>query len=312
MPTGDSLCLDNPTAHAVWPECDLVIGLGTRLVQQKNLWGLDDGIRVIHIDIDADALVGSRESDIGVHADLADALPRLLAILPRQGPRDDWQARMDMARDKVNAAIDAELRPQLDWLAAIRMAMPDDAIFVDELTQIGYVSRFAFPKHFPRSFLSTGYQGTLGWGIAAAIGAADARRDVAVVSVTGDGGALFTIGELATAVHHDIPINIIVMNDNAYGNVRTIQRENYGGRLIASDLTSPNFVELARSFGFSASRADSPDELEQHLGSAIARGGRNLIEVLVGELPSPWKHVLLGHARGEEDHEWPWPTPPPD
>ena len=312
LPTGDSLCLENPAAHAVWPECDLVIGLGTRLVQQKNLWGLDDGIRVIHIDIDVDALAGNRESDLAVHADLADALPRLLAILPLQDQRDDWRARVAVARDTVSAAIGAELKPQLGWLAAIRKAMPENAIFVDELTQLGYVARFAFPKHCPRSFLSTGYQGTLGWGIAAAIGAADARRDSAVVSVTGDGGALFTIGELATAVHHDIPINIIVMNDNAYGNVRTIQRENYGGRLIASDLTSPNFVDLARSFGFSASRADSPDELEHHLASAIERGGRNLIEVLVGEFPSPWKRVMLGHARGEEDHEWPWPTPPPD
>ena len=312
MPTEDLLSIEAPVAHAVWPECDLVIGLGTRLVQQKTLWGLDARVRVIHVDIDADALAGSREIDLALHADLADVLPRLLSILPRQDQRDAWRARLNAARDQVDAIIGAELKPQLDWLAAIRAAMPRDAVFVDELTQLGYVARFAIPKYGPRTFLSTGYQGTLGWGIAAAIGAANARRDVAIVSVTGDGGALFTIGELATAVHHEIPINIIVMNDNAYGNVRTIQRESYGGRLIASDLTSPDFVELARSFGFSASRAESPQELEKHLAAAIARGGRNLVEVPVGEFPSPWKHVMLGKARGEEDNEWPWPTPPPD
>ena len=312
MPTEDLLSIEAPVAHAVWPECDLVIGLGTRLVQQKTLWGLDTRLRVIHVDIDADALAGNREIDLALHADLADVLPRLLSILPGQDQRDGWRARLNAAREEVDAIIGAELKPQLDWLAAIRAAMPRDAVFVDELTQLGYVARFAFPKHGPRTFLSTGYQGTLGWGIPAAIGAANARRGVAVVSVTGDGGALFTIGELATAVHHDIPINVIVMNDNAYGNVRTIQRERYGGRLIASDLTSPDFVELARSFGFSASRAGSPEELEKHLASAIARGGRNLVEVPVGEFPSPWKHVMLGNARGEEDNEWPWPTPPPD
>ncbi len=311
MPHVEALCLENPVAYAVWPECDLVLGLGTRLVQQRYMWGLDDEIQVIHVDIDEDALSGSRASDLAVHADLGELLPRLLETLPPQPDRTPWRDRMAEARESVMTEVANELAPQLGWLRAIRRAMPSEAVIVDELTQLGYVARFAFPKHGPRTFLSTGYQGTLGWGIATAIGAADARRGVPVVALTGDGGALFTIGELATAAHHDIPINIVVINDNAYGNVRTMQREVYGGRLIASDLTNPDFVDLARSFGFWAFRARTPDELRQTLSSAIVKGGRNLVEVQVDEFPSPWKRIAPGLARGESPVEWPRPTPPP-
>ena len=160
------------------------------------------------------------------------------------------------------------------------------------------MSRFAYPVFQPRTFLSTGYQGTLGWGIATAIGAAHARRDVPVVSIAGDGGALFSITELATAVLHNIPVNIVVMNDNAYGNVRGIQRDDFDGRFIASSLASPDFVALARSFGVTATRALTPEELELELANAFANYGPNLIEVPVGEFPSPWKYIQLGKVRG--------------
>ena len=150
----------------------------------------------------------------------------------------------------------------------------------------------------PRTFLSTGYQGTLGWGIASAIGAAHARRDVPVVSIAGDGGAMFTISELASAAHHNIPINIIVMNDNAFGNVRSIQRDNYDARFVASDLSSPDFVKLAESCGVHGMRATTPDELRYELSKAIANQGPNLIEVPVGEFPSPWKYILMPKLRG--------------
>jgi acetolactate synthase-1/2/3 large subunit len=120
-----------------------------------------------------------------------------------------------------------------------------------------------------------------------------------VVSIAGDGGALFSITELATAVHHNIPVNIVVINDHAYGNVRGIQRDEFDGRYIASDLTSPDFVALAKSFGVTASRADTPDALQQELEKAIAHDGPKLIEVPVGEFPSPWKYIQLGKVRGE-------------
>ena len=87
------------------------------------------------------------------------------------------------------------------------------------------------------------------------LGAVHARQDVLVVSIAGDGGAMLTISELATAVHHNIPLNIIVMREDAFDNVLSFQRDNYGARYIASDLTNPDFVKLGESSGIGAGLA---------------------------------------------------------
>src|SRR5205085_8413703 len=134
-------------------------------------------------------------------------------------------------------------------LRAIRDELPENGIFVDEVTQIGFAARLALPVYRPRTFLSPGYQDNLGWGFATALGAQDARRDVPVLSITGDGGFLYTANELATAVHHRIPLVTVVFVDGAFGNVRRIQEERFGNRLIACDLTNPDFVRYAESSG---------------------------------------------------------------
>ena len=289
-----------PQGYRLWPECDLVIGLGTRLTVQKLEWGVDDALKILHIDIDPSVPDRGPPPSLKLTGDLADAVPRIGAALGNAGPdRSAWRARIAAVKDVVSAEIAQNLAPQLGWLKAIRAALPSDGLFVEELTQIGYVSRFTFPVSAPRQFLSTGYQGTLGWGIASAIGAAHARPDVPVVSVSGDGGAMFAIAELATAAHHNIPVNIIVMNDNAFGNVRGIQRDNFDSRFIASDLTSPDFVALAKACGVSATRADTPDELQAALAEAVAHDGPNLIEVPVGDFPSPWDYIRMPKLRGK-------------
>lgn len=286
-----------PVGHALWKACDLVIGLGTRL-QTHKAWGIDEGIRIVHIDIDAAELVRTAPATIGIHARLEDGLPKLVAALAtRTAPRKAWDATVAETKAAFAREYAEKLGPQMAYLGAIREALPPDGILVDELTQVGYVSRFAFPVLAPRTFISTGYQGTLGWGIATALGAQHARRDVPVVSIAGDGGALFTINELATAALHDIPLTSIVFNDNAYGNVRRFQIENYAGRTIASDLRSPDFVKLADAFGIRGLRATSPAELKRRLQEAFKVRRPTLIEVPVGDFPSPWKYLMLPKVR---------------
>ena len=146
--------------------------------------------------------------------------------------------------------------------------MPEDGILVDEVTQVGFAARLVFPVYKPRTFLSPGYQDPLGWGFATALGAQHARPDVPVVAISGDGGFLFTAPELATAMRHRIPLVTIVFNDGAFGNVRRIQEERYGNRLIGSDLTNPDFVAFARSFGAEAVRAPTrPKSCASHCGA---------------------------------------------
>ena len=164
---------------------------------------------------------------------------------------------------------------------------------------MGFAARLAFPVYKPRTFLSPGYQDNLGWGFATALGAQDARRDVPVVSISGDGGFMFTANEMATAVRHRIPLTTIVFNDGAFGNVRRIQQERFGNRLIASDLANPDFVKFAESFGAAGERARGPEELRAALRRALARrDGPTLIEVPVGPFPSPWPFIFMPPIRG--------------
>jgi acetolactate synthase-1/2/3 large subunit len=193
----------------------------------------------------------------------------------------------------------AKLAPQLSYLAAIRAELPEDGIFVDEVTQVGFASRLAFPVYRPRTYLSPGYQDNLGFGFATALGAQDARRDVPVMSINGDGGFMFTANELATAVRHRIPLTAIVFNDGAFGNVRRIQQDVYGDRQIANDLANPDFVRFGESFGAAAERAKTPKALRAALKRAVRRRDTpTLIEVPVGPMPNPWKYIFLPRVRG--------------
>jgi acetolactate synthase-1/2/3 large subunit len=212
----------------------------------------------------------------------------------RAARRDEMQER----QAKWHARFQ-KLAPQLGFLEAIRAELPDDGIFVDEVTQVGFAARLAFPVYRPRTFLSPGFQDNLGWGYATALGAQHARPDVPVVSISGDGGFLYTSNEMATAMRHRIPLVTIVFADGAFGNVRRIQQERYGNRLIASDLTNPDFVKYAESFGVAAERVRSPDELRRTLKRAIARREPSLIEVPLGPMPSPWEFIHMTRVRGQ-------------
>jgi acetolactate synthase-1/2/3 large subunit len=189
----------------------------------------------------------------------------------------------------------------MSFLRAIRAALPQDGIYVEEVTQMGFASRLAFPVPAPRTFLSPGYQDTLGWGYGTALGAQAAAPGHKVVLATGDGGFMYQAAELATAMHHRLPVVVVVFDDGAFGNVRRIQQQQYGNRLIACDLTNPDFVRFAESFGMAAFRADTPEQLAQALRDAFALNAPALVHVKVGAMPSPWDMILLPRVRGFAD-----------
>jgi acetolactate synthase-1/2/3 large subunit len=179
------------------------------------------------------------------------------------------------------------------YLNILREVLPANAIVTDELSQVGFASWYGFPVYEPRTFLSSGYQGTLGSGFPTALGAKVAHPDRPVVAITGDGGFMFGVQELATAVQFDIGVVVLVFNNNSYGNVRRDQRERFEGRIVASDLVNPDFVKLAESFGVGAARVTSPDQFRRALEKALAHGGPALIDI---EVPkdseaSPWAFI---------------------
>ncbi|MCK9913284.1 thiamine pyrophosphate-binding protein [Microbacteriaceae bacterium K1510] len=292
------LSLTLPAAMKYWRTCDLVIGIGSRLQMPVQGWGTDVGMKFVRIDVDSAQLEIVQKADIGIAGRAERVVRQLNDELDRIG--FGRRGRIgEIAALKAAAAEEVSyLEPQLSYLRAIREALGEDGILVDELTQVGYVSRFAYPVYRPRTYISSGYQGTLGWGYATALGVQHARPDAPVVSISGDGGFMFTAQEIATAVKHDIPLVAVVFNDDAYGNVRRMQKELYGNRVIATDLANPDFVQFARSFGIVSAKAESPDVLRRHLVERLAAREPALIEVPVGEMPDPSRYIMPSKVRG--------------
>jgi acetolactate synthase-1/2/3 large subunit len=209
----------------------------------------------------------------------------------------DRIARSRDLKERIGASLSV-LAPQLGFLRAIRDVLPDDGVLIDELTQVGYTARNAYETRKPRTFISSGYQGTLGWGVATALGAKHALGDVPVVALSGDGGFMFNVQELSTAVRHRIPVVVILFNDGAYGNVRNMQRHDHGNRVIGTDLANPDFIKLADSFGIAGYRAKDPAALRKALETALGKHEPALIEVPVGDLPDPWQFIDMPKVRG--------------
>ncbi len=296
----DPLSVTLPLGRDLWGEADVVLGVGTRLLTQLRQWGVDRELAIIRIDADPSEHARLHKPAVALTGDAKPILQHLLAELPgHNAKRTSRKAELTERQAAWRKRLQ-KLAPQIGYLDAIRAELPEDGIFVDEVTQLGFAARLAFPVYKPRTFISPGYQDNLGWGFATALGAQDARRDVPVVSISGDGGFMFTANEMATAMRHRIPLVAVVFNDGAFGNVRRIQQESYGNRLIGSDLANPDFVAFARSFGAEAARVTSPQDLRSALRRAFAhRDGPTLIEVPVGAMPSPWEFIHMGKIRGK-------------
>jgi acetolactate synthase-1/2/3 large subunit len=288
-----------PLGREFWGEADVVLGVGTRLFFQHTQWGVDDDLAIIAVNADPKEPARHRAPAVALVGDAAPILRRLIDALPAHNARRKSRTDEMLQRHAKWGKRLARLGPQLAILEAIRAELPENGIYVDEVTQIGFAARLALPVYRPRTFLSPGYQDNLGWGFATALGVQDARRDVPVISVNGDGGFMYTANELATAVRHRIPLVAVVFADGKFGNVRRIQEEDYGNRLIASDLANPDFVKFAGSFGVAAERVQGPDELRGALRRGFARrDGPTLIEMPVGPMPSPWEFILMPRVRG--------------
>jgi acetolactate synthase-1/2/3 large subunit len=288
MDRRNPLAVNTLAGWRLWEHTDVVLAVGTRLTLPLMQWGTDERLKVIRIDADPEEIDRIARPAVGIVGDAAPVLRAVLESLPAHNRRRETRREELLGLHAEVGQQLAFLQPQIAYLEAIRAELPDNGIFVDELTQLGYVARMTFPTYRPRTFLSPGYQGTLGWGVATALGVKVARPDVPVVAVSGDGGFLFTAQELATAVQFRIPVVIVLVNDGAYGNVRRIQADQFGNRLIACDLRNPDFQRFVESFGAMALRATSPECLRGALRTALKADIPAVIEIPAGPMPDPW------------------------
>lgn len=293
MPDDDDLALLPPAAWAFWPECDLLIGIGSRLELQHFRWRwFPEGIKTLRIDIDPTEFVRLKP-DLGVVADATQGTRALIdALQSKVGNRADRSGEYRALKEAAAQAL-TSVQPQEGYLKVIREVLPRDGFFVEEVSQVGFTARMVFPVYAPRQYVTCAYQDNLGFGFNTALGVKVANPDKAVISVSGDGGFMFGVQELATAVQHGINVVAVVFNNSAYGNVRRDQKTVYENRLLGADLENPDFVALAQSFGVTAVKATNPVELKEALQVALVANAPFVIEVSIerGSDASPWPFI---------------------
>jgi acetolactate synthase I/II/III large subunit len=273
--------------RAVFRHCDVALVVGSRFIDGMApiaAWPAK-GIRYIFLNISNADMTAPREVAIPVQGDALLGMQKL-AVLLRGCNQPHRSHLIQRVRSWAQMQIDA-IEPQAGWVRALASGTAPDDLVVHEMTQIGYVARLSFPVHRPAGYLTPGYQGTLGFGFPTALGASFARPNGRVVSLNGDGGFGWNLQELSTAVKYALNITIIVFVDGYFGNVRTIQT-NLFGQNIGVDLHNPDYQLLARAMGVSYTRADSPDMLVSALRAGRLATGPLLVEVHLGQMPSPW------------------------
>lgn len=289
----NELGLSIAEAYELWPQTDLIIGIGTRLEIPRMRWPVKNpDLKIIRIDIDP-AEMRRHVPSVAIVADAQDATQELVDAV--ENTDKIARNRLDDIRKarEVIAPQVMEIKPQAQYLAAIRDILPDNGIVTDELSQVGFTSWYAYPVYEPRTYLTSGYQGNLGSGFPTALGAKIAYPDRPVVAITGDGGFMFGVQELATAVQFNIAVVVLVFNNNTFGNVRRDQMNGFEGRVVSADLVNPDFIELSKSFGVEAERVSDIETFKKTLEKAISKNVPYLIEI---ETPTdsetnPWRFI---------------------
>ena len=180
--------------------------------------------------------------------------------------------------------------PQVSVIDRISNTLPEDAIVVQGMTNIGYWSSAAMPMHTPRNYVTSSYFGTLGYAYPTALGCQTAYPDRKVIALCGDGGFMYSPQELSTAMRYGLNTVAVVFNNGAYGASRWDQQHQFNGRYIGTDLFNPDFVAMAKSFGAEGIKTDA-DNIEAGLKAAIALEKPTLLEVEIQNMMPPFQIV---------------------
>jgi len=270
-----------PYTNLALDECDLLIAVGARFDDRATgkVAAFCPQAKIIHIDIDAAELDKIKTAHVGIVADVAEALTRLLPLVP-ENPRAEWNARIDALKAAHPQPLPGvnDPRSHFGLIRAVAACLDDDAIVATDVGQHQMWAAQAYPLRRPRQWLTSGGLGTMGFGVPAAIGAALAAPERTVVCFTGDGSILMNIQELVTAAEQRANVKIVLMNNAVLGLVHQQQTLFYGQRLFASEFQSmPDFVAAARALGIAAVDLDQAANPCAALADAFARPGPCLI-----------------------------------
>ncbi|MGX1545997.1 thiamine pyrophosphate-binding protein [Streptomyces adustus] len=230
--------------------------------------------RVIQIEADLGKLESNHPA-LGIHADARPALQALLETVPER-PDATARERVSTLLAKVAARLDAQdLGLERQVLGSVRQALPDGSASFWDMTILAYWAWSAFDAKAPNTMHSAQGAGGLGYGFPAALGAAAADPGRPVLAVSGDGGALYSIAELATARQYGLDVTWLIIDDGGYGILREYMTDTFG-QATATELSRPDYVALAESFGVPGIRT-TPEALAADLAKALASPGPSVV-----------------------------------
>src|SRR5262245_50606562 len=278
------------STKAALEQADVILAVGCRFAHRSTkglLLNLEfkPEQALIHIDIDPTMIGLMHRPAVGIVGDARDGLRNLLANLGYGSAASEWDA--DWIRSQREVRWPRYSAPVDRLIQVLRGSLDTSAIVVNDQTGLNYWMEWHFPVLEPRTFLYPVGSATLGYGVPAAIGAKIAHPEKQVLAVLGDGGFMFSVNELATAVKYDLGIVFLVLNDQRYGAIKYLQ-DGMFGKSYEVDLANPDFPALARAFGAQGVRVDAIDELPEALTRALRHRGPTVLELPMAVEP-PWE-----------------------
>ena len=314
FPEEHPLCLGpvgmhgSKAANSTLQESDLIFAVGTRFADRVTgrLDMFAPHAKVVHIDIDPAEIGKNRNADVPIVGDAKTVLAALNEELAKQNaqPNDAaWLAQVNEWRTVsplYYEASDEVIKPQAAVELLDALTKDRDTIYVTEVGQHQMWAAQLLHSTRPRSFLSSGGAGTMGFGFPAAMGAQFANPDSRVVCITGDGSLQMCIQEMATIREHDLPVKVLLLDNSVLGMVHQWQDLFYDDRYSQTIFTAnPDFVKLAEAYGWEGARVEDPAQLEDAMKAWLASDGPSLLQVIIPASENVYPMVPAGGAIAE-------------
>lgn len=284
--------------HAIM-ESDVIIAVGARF--DDRVTGRIDAFaphaKIIHIDIDPTSISKNIRVDVPIVGDAKEVLRDLISHIRKSPDTKDWLAQIAKWRKEFPLTYkkDERLRPQY-VIEKIQELTKGDAIITTEVGQNQMWACLFYQHNQPRTWISSGGLGTMGFGLPAAIGAQMGRPEKVVFDIAGDGSIQMNIQELATAVFNKLPVKIAILNNGYLGMVRQWQELFYKKRYSATPLQNPDFVKLAEAYGAKGLRVTRKEEVVPAIKEALATDNVVMIDFVVEPEENVFPMVPAGEA----------------
>ena len=272
-------------------KCDVLIAVGMRFDDRVtgNVNTYAKQAQIIHFDIDPAEIDKNIKADVAVLGDCKQTLPAVTALL-KPAKHEDWlQSFHTYEEVETEKVIRPELQPSGDMLSmgevvrAVSDATHDEAILVTDVGQNQMMSARYFRYKEPRSIVTSGGLGTMGFGMPAAIGATFGRPNRTVCVFMGDGGFQMNLQELGTIMEQQAPVKMIMLNNNFLGNVRQWQAMFFNRRYSFTPMLNPDYLQIAAAYGIPARRVMTREELREVVNEMLSTDGPFLLEACVVE-----------------------------